>query len=91
MSISILIVDGTRFSIGPNADDVKRSITDALREGGGFVTITTTNGRHTDVLITSAAQAKIEYPTEPETDDTVAGASLPEPFIPDDFATEYGL
>ncbi|MGJ4846640.1 hypothetical protein [Leifsonia sp. Le1] len=88
MAISILIIDGTRFPIDIDPEAVKKSITEALREGGGFVAITTTDGRQRDVLFTGSTRATIEYVADTSEG---AGAGAPEPFLPDDFNLDYGL
>ncbi|GAA1447435.1 hypothetical protein [Leifsonia poae] len=88
MDVPTLVVGTQRYRFDVDVEDLKRSIVDAVRNGGSFVTIISTAGRRTDLLITASTEARIEFapPPEPES----AGASGPETFR-DDFDLDYGL
>ncbi len=89
MDVPTLVVGTQRYRFDADVEELKRSIVDAVRNGGSFVTIISVAGRRTDLLITTATDARIEF-SAPE-DPDAAGASGPESFIADDFDLDYGL
>ena len=87
MDVPTLVVGTQRYRFDVDVEDMKRSIVDAVRNGGSFVTIIGTSGRRTDLLITASTDARIEFAPPPEPE--VAGAGGPEA-LRDDYDLDYG-
>ena len=87
-SITTVVVNGRSYRVDGAADDLKARILAAVRAGGDWVTVVTTAGRRSDVLITPVSHARVE--TAETQEEPVAGSSGVAAFGVDDF-DEYGL
>lgn len=88
MQLTTLVIGTQRYLFDADVEELKQNVLEALRSGGGFVTLAAPAGRRVDVLITSSISARIEF-SEHE-DPVEAGAVGPTPLAFDDYE-DYGL
>jgi hypothetical protein len=91
MDATTLVVGTQYYRFESDVDELKRTIVAAVRDGGSFVTVTSSNGRRTDLLITSCTDARIEFTPQDGAESDSAGASGAESFLVEEYDDDYGL
>jgi hypothetical protein len=83
MTIPSLTIGGRRLIPIVDIEETKRQITDAVRRGGGFVTLASAS-RIVEVMITPATPITVEHALDDEPDEAfaAAGASQLEEIFP---------